>query len=243
MSELIKKFSVFSILKQALSTIKEQKRNFALFFFINFVFLMLYMQIDGGLSNKISIIWLFAYYFYWCAFFRFYYNKKPYLLTCDIFGSLIPSTKMFFLVIAMAVFLVIILPYLPLFMGFDDKYLLLFESYMMQLQKAPASTLNMIILSSILILSFPLILCRPFLAFIASVQGLNGSLRKAWKKSVGNYWQFILLMFLINTPCLAVYEADNYLNCGGYLNLIFSSVFFVYYNVVFAKLYDFFYTE
>lgn len=242
MADEIKKIPVFNILKQAMFYIKAKTGIFALFSLINFVFLVLFMQIDGGLSNKISILWIFAYYTIWCIFFRVYYNKKPYFLTCDIFGSLIPSTKMFFLVVTMSVFLGI-LPYLPLLMGFDDKYLLLFEKYMQQLQAAPANNLNMFILSLILMLLFPFILCRPFLAFIASVQGLNGSLRKAWKKSVGNYWQFILILFLLNLPCIAIYELDLYLHCNGWVVLFFSSFFFVYYNLVFAKLYDFFYTD
>lgn len=243
MSDCIKKIRVLDILSQTFLFSKEKPKMFCAFSFINFVFLALFMHIDGGLSNKISIVWVFAYYAYWCAFFRVYYNKKPYLLTADVFGSLIPSTKIIFLVAALVLFLANVLPYIPLLMGFDDKYLLLFETYMQELQKASVNSLNMIVLSSMLVLLFPFILCRPFLAFIASVQGLNGSLRKAWKKSAGNYWQFIAIMFLFNLPCVLIYEADNYLNCNGYLTLVFYSVGFVYYNVIFAKLYDFFYTD
>jgi len=242
MYEEIKKISVFRILNQALVFVKTKTSIFVLFSLINLIFLLLFRYIDGGLSNKISILWMLSYYFYWFVFFRVYYNKQPYLFSKDIFGSFLPSTKMFFLVIAMSLFLGV-LPYLPLLMGFNDKYLLLLENYMQQLQAAPMNTLNMLVLLIIFMLFSPFILCRPFLAFIASVQGLNGSLRKAWKKSIGNYWQFIFMMCLLNLPCMIIYEADNYLDCNGCLILLFYSFFFVYYNLVFAKLYDFFYME
>ena len=102
---------------------------------------------------------------------------------------------------------------------------------------------NMFILSIILIMILPFILCRPFLAFISSVQGLNGSLRKAWKKSVGNYWRFIIIMLILNLPCFLIMQTDKYFELNGYLNLLFNSFYLVYYNLVFAKIYDFFYME
>ena len=242
MADTIRKIPVFNIFKQALQYIKENKAVLGLFVLINFAFLFCFWHIDGGLSNKKSILWILSYYFYWCVFFRFYYKKKPYFITTDVFSSLIPSTKMFFLVVALSLLLAVF-PYLPLFMGFDDKYLTYLESYMLQLQNASANSLNMIILSALIMLFMPFILCRPFLGFIASVQGLNGSIKKAWKKSTGNYWQFISIMFLLNLPCAAIYEADKYLGCNGYLSLAFYSIFFIYYNLVFAKIYDFFYNE
>ena len=242
MADTIRKIPILSVLNQALQYVKDNKAVFGLFMLINFLFLLCFWHIDGGLSNKKSIIWIVAYYFYWCVFFRFYYNKKPYFITTDIFSSLIPSTKMFFLVVALSLFLAV-LPYLPLFMGFDDIYLTYLEQYMQQLQNAPTNALNMAVLSALIMLFMPFILCRPFLGFIASVQGLNGSIKKAWKKSAGNYWRFITIMFLLNLPCVAIYEVDKHLGYNGYLNLVFYSAFFVYYNLVFAKIYDFFYTE
>lgn len=240
MSDNILQIPVLKILKEALSCISY--KQFALFVMVNFVYLFCFEFIKGGFSNPLSIMWLFAYYIFWCVFFRYYYNKTPYFYAPNIFGSLIPSTKMFFLVIIMSLLLGL-LPFLPLLMGFDDKYLMFFENYMYQLQNAQINTLNIFILSIILMLIFPVILCRPFLAFISSVQGFSGSLKKAWKKSTGNYWQFVLIVFLLNIPCLMIYELDKYLECSGFLNLMFYSVFFVYYNLVFAKIYDFFYKE
>ena len=240
MSNHIVKIPVFKTLRDALYCLSY--KQLFLFVIVNFVYLFCFEFIQGGFSNPLSILWLFAYYVFWCVFFRYYYHKKPYLFIPNILGSLIPSTKMFFLVIVISVLLGL-LPYLPLLMGFDDKYLMFFESYMYQLQNAQINILNMFILSMILMLIFPIILCRPFLAFISSVQGLNSSFKKAWKKSSGNYWQFVLIVFLLNIPCVIVYEIDTYFKCQGYLNLFFYSVFFVYYNLVFAKIYDFFYNE
>lgn len=242
MAEEIKKFPILKICAEAFDYAKMHSKTLCIFWIVNFLFLAVFEFIKNGFSNPLSMLWLAFYYIYWCVFFRIYYNKKPYLLTCDIFGSLIPSTKMFFLVIAMSLFLGV-LPYLPLLMGFDDQYLLLFERYMQQLQAAPANTLDMLILSAIFMLFSPLILCRPFLAWISSLQGLNGSLKKAWKKTSGNYWRFVLIMIGLNLPCVIAYELDLYLKCNGWLIVAAYSVSFIYYNLVFAKLYDFFYTE
>ena len=105
------------------------------FWLANFAFLSAFALIPDGLSNPLSIVWLMLYYIYWCGFFRVYFKKKPYFLTMDIFGSIIPSTKIFFITV-LAAFLLIILLYLPLFMWFNEKYLLFFEKYMEALQNA-----------------------------------------------------------------------------------------------------------
>lgn len=53
-------------------------------------------------------------------FFRFYYNRRPYLLTHKIFDSLVPSTKILFLTLALATLLAY-LPFAPLFLGFPAE--------------------------------------------------------------------------------------------------------------------------
>ena len=242
MADEIKHIPIIGILSTALNYLQENQSELRWFWLINFVFLGAFALIPGGLSNPLSIVWLMCYYVYWCGFFRVYFKKKPYFLTMDIFGSVIPSTKIFFITV-LAAFALIILPYLPLFMGFNEKYLLFFEKYMQALQNAEASILNQIVLSVILLIISPLIICRPYFAWISSLQGLNASMRKAFRKTEGNYWRFVWIMIVLNLPCLAVYELDKYIGCHGWLSVGFYSIFFIYLNLVFAKLYDFFYNE
>ena len=242
MAEEIKNIPIEKIFKASLAHLHTSQPVLRCFWLANFVILGAFALIPGGLSNPLSIVWLLCYYVYWCGFFRFYFKKKPYFLTIDIFGSIVPSTKIFFITV-LAAFLLIILPYLPLFMGFNEKYLLFFEKYMQALQNAEANIINQIILSAVLLIISPLIICRPYFAWISSLQGLNGSMRKAFHKTEGNYWRFVWIMIVLNLPSLAIYEMDKYLGCHGWLSVGFYSIFFIYLNLVFAKLYDFFYNE
>lgn len=242
MADEIKHIPVKTVFKSALVYLQANQPVLRYFWLVNFIFLSAFALIPGGLSNPLSIIWLMFYYVYWCGFFRVYFQKKPYFLTMDIFGSIVPSTKIFFITV-LAAFLLIILPYLPLFMGFDDKYLLFFEKYMEALQNVEASILNQVVLAVILLIISPLIICRPYFAWISSLQGLNASMRKAFRKTEGNYGNFMLIMLILNIPCLIVYELDMYLECHGWLSVGFYSIFFIYLNLVFAKLYEFFYND
>lgn len=242
MADEIKPIPIKSILKTALEYLQNNQTVLRYFWLVNFIFLSVFALILGGMSSSLSIVWLMCYYIYWCGFFRVYFQKKPYFLTMNIFGSVIPSTKIFFITV-LATFILIVLPYLPLFMGFDDKYLLFFERYMEALQDEEASILNQVILSIILVIISPVIICRPYFAWISSLQGLNGSMLKAFRKTAGNYRRFVWIMLLLNIPCLTVYELDTYLACHGWLSIGFYSIFFIYINLVFAKLYEYFYNE
>lgn len=242
MADEIKHIPIEKVLKSALTHMQTSSKQLRYFWLANFAFLSAFALIPDGLSNPLSIVWLMLYYIYWCGFFRVYFKKKPYFLTMDIFGSIIPSTKIFFITV-LAAFLLIILPYLPLFMGFNEKYLLFFEKYMEALQNAEAGILNQVVLAIILLIISPIIICRPYFAWISSLQGLNGSMRKAFRKTEGNYWRFAYIMMILNLPCIVIYELDLYLGCHGWLSVGFYSIFFIYLNLVFAKLYEFFYTE
>ena len=242
MADEVKSIPIRQILRQALTYFYANVKSMSLFWLINFLALGLFNFIEGGFSNPISIVWLLGYYIYWCVFFRFYFNKKPYILTMDIFGSIVPSTKIFFLFV-MATFLLIILPFLPLFMGFNEKYLLFFEKYMLTLQNIEGDVVNQFIFSGILLIASPIIIARPVFAWMSSLQGLNGSFKKAFRKTQGNYWRFLFIMVFLNIPCVIFYEVDKVLCLNGWLSTFVCAGFFVYFNLAFAKMYDFFYEE
>lgn len=234
------RFSVKSVLSDAALYLESNQKMMRMFWLANFLFLILFRFIEGGFSNRISIFWLLAYYIYWCVFFRVYYDKKPYFDLRAFLGSAGPSIKIVFITLLVALLLAL-LPYLPLLMGFNGRYLVFFEEYMAALENIEANILNQVVFSLILILISPLIICRPYFAWISSILGLSGSMRKAFRKTEGNYFQFILAMLFLNLPCVLVLEADKYLQCHGWLAVSFYSIFFLYFNLVFAKMYDFFY--
>jgi len=242
MAEKIKHIPVGRILREAWETLQQRQSFRRRFWIANFLFLAVFSFIPNGFSNPLSMLWLIAYYIFWCGFFRIYYHKKPYFLTMDLFGSMVPSTKIFFITL-FAAFTLVVLPYMPLLMGFNEAYLAFFEKYMDALQNVEAGFINRTVFGVVLILLSPLIICRPYFACISALQGLNASMRKAFRKTSGNYRNFVILMLFLNLPCVAIYEADQYLECHGWLSCGFYSIFFIYFNLVFAKLYDFFYND
>lgn len=240
MADDTKNIPVKRVLAQAYQYFCQNQKVLRYFWLGNLALLSVFSFIPQGFSNPLSMLWLVAYYVFWCGFFRVYYHKQPYFMTKTIFGSMVPSTKIFFITL-FAAFLLVILPYLPLLMGFNDRYLLFFEKYMAALQNVEGSLLNRLVFTGVLVLISPLIICRPFFAWISSLQGLNGSMRKAFRKTEDNYWNFVLIMLLLNIPCVVAFELDLFLGCHGWLAVGFYSLFFIYFNLVFAKLYDFFY--
>lgn len=242
MADEIKRLPVKEIFNKAFRYFQANQKTLRFFWLANLILLGIFSLIPKGFSNPYSMLWLLVYYVYWCGFFRLYYQKKPYFFTKEIFGSMVPSTKIFFITL-FAAFLLVILPYLPLLMGFNDSYLIFFERYMEALQNVEGSLLNRMAFTIVLILISPLIICRPFFAWISALQGYNGSMRKAFRKTEGNYWNFVTVMFLLNLPCALIYELDLYLSCHGWLSGVFYSLFFLYLNLVFAKMYDFFYND
>jgi hypothetical protein len=242
MTDKTQYFSIAKILKSAIDVLHTNQKNLRVFWLVNFVYLGIFNFIDQGFSNPLSILWLAGYYVYWCVFFRVYYHKKPYFDTSTLLGSIAPSSKMFFMTI-FAVFLLVILPYLPLLMGFNDKYLTFFEKYMEALQNIEANILNQAIFAAILLFLSPIIICRPFFAWLDALRGLNGSLRKAFHKTRGNNFRFILLMLILDTPCVLAAQIDRLIDAHDWFEVAFNSIFFLYFNLVFAKLYDFFYRD
>jgi len=233
---------VLGILKQAYQYMRDNEKAIHPVWFVHIVLCVAINLIEGGFSNPLSLLWSVAYYIFWCVFFRLYYQKKPYLSFKKIGSSVLPSTKMFFMTFAI-LFLLVILPYIPLLMGFHNRYLAVFERYMAAMEAPQMSLYNVMIFSAIFLVISPIVFCRPYLAWISSLQGCSGSIKKVFKRTKGNDMPFVYLMILLNLPCIAVYGFDTLLGCGGWFSAVFYSVYLIYFNVVFAKVYDFFYQQ
>ena len=121
----------------------------------------------GGMGSLLFIVWCAIYYLFWCCFFRFYYQRKPYVLTPKIFDSLIPSTKILFITLALATLLAY-LPFLPLFFGLPEDVLDEYTTGFIQ-EYMDEKRIYDWGMTVILILVTPLIFYRPLFAWISAV--------------------------------------------------------------------------
>lgn len=240
MTEQSNKLPVLKIFKEAYLTFNQNQDKWRLFWLINFAFCAVFNLLPKGFANPFSLLWSVGYYVFWCVFFRVYYQKKPYLMWRKVLESAVPSSKMIFITFVLLVFL-LFLPFIPLMLGFKGQYLLFFERYMATLQAPEISFFNMMVFSVIFLFCSPIAFCRPYLAFISAVQGLSGSVKKVFKKTQGNYLTFFALMLLLNLPCLLIYKIDTHLMCHGWFEVGFYSIYLIYFNIVFATVYDTFY--
>ncbi len=242
MTDQVKILPIKKVMKDAYQYMHQNEHTLRLIWLINFLLCAIFNLLPGGLSNPIGLIWSIIYYVFWCVFFRFYYQKKPYFCFSKVCASAIPSSKMIFITFGLLFFL-LILPFIPLLMGFHNKYLLLFERYMSALQMPQTSVLNVLVFSIIFLLISPFAFCRPYLAWISALQGYSGSIRKVFKKTKGNNIKFLSLIFLLNLPCFVAYGADVMLKCHGWFSVGFYSIYLIYFNIVFAKVYEYFYPQ
>lgn len=236
-SEITKKMPIQAILKSSADYMGNSGKEMVWFVAINFIFMLL-----GLYSWKTVWIWPLAavYYVFWSYFFRWYFNRRPYLLIKPIVSSMVPSSKILVLGAVFATLLVV-LPFAPLFMGlspeFNERYMRFLQKYMQE------SDLVDLGLNLVLVLFSPLIFYRPFLAWISALIGRSGSLRSAWSKSAGNYWEFLLMALLFNFGVLAVQQLMEFADIPLPFLMAALSPLVVYYNVVMAKSYEFFYMD
>ena len=184
---------------------------------------------------------LIVLYVLWSALFRYYFNRRPYFEFKTLFYSMVPSTKIVVLSV-LVVSLFLLLPIAILFIPFlPDEFM---KNYAVFLQKTmQESDLMDVIVNMVVVVFSPLILYRPMLAWIAALLGRSGSLRFAWAKTQGNYWEFLLLAIVINLSFTAIYNGILAIGGNIYIVLIPISVLFVYFNIVVAKVYTFFFLE
>ena len=239
MTQEVKILPVLKILKEAYFALNQKQNKQHLFWAGSFIFCAVFNLLPKGFANPLSLVWAVGFYVFWCVFFRFYYQKKPYFSWQKIFASAVPSSKMIFITCALTMFMILV-PFLPLMMGFKGKYLVFFEGYMSALQSPQTSLLNVMIFSTFFLMLSPIAFCRPYLAWISALQGYSGSVRKIFKKTQGNYFSFLGLVVLLDIPCIFAHEADIFLHCHGFFLVGFYSIYLIYLNIVFAKVYDFF---
>ncbi len=242
-----KQLEVRDLLRESAEYVAKQWKILSLFTIAAIILNLLIYPLGGTKSYGFGAV-MIALYLLESAFFRFFFDKRPYLQWRPIMRSLAPSLKVVFLAAVFAL-LLSLLPFIPLLLGipyfkeytnslaYADDYLLFLQRYM---QEVPLVDWG---LNAILILIAPIILFRPMLAWIAAIMGRRGSLRVAWRMSRGNYGQFLSLSFVFLAPLMILYhiaEVVPELEIGAD---ILSVVVAMFMNVVLAKIYKIFYQD
>lgn len=232
-----REFSLINSLKSSARFVLLYKKVFLLWCFVNFLFLYVFHIIPNGWTNSLSIVWLVAYYVYWCIFMRQIQQHKPYFSLIRIFNGLIPASKIMFINICIYIFITIT-PFIPLLMGFRGKYLEFFEQYMEIMESYDSLTGKTFFYLFMLIIS-PLTLMRPYLAWISSLVGKSRSIIDAYKKTKGNYFKFIECAATMSI----IFEISYYIDTIYNINtlMLIMSVLSVYFNIVFIHIYKSFY--
>ena len=231
--ENIKKLPLFKILDEAFNYLAGNLKAAGIFALVNYVLCCLCIY-----SWKTIWFWFVvgALYILWSVFFRFYFGRQPYFLWRPLLYSMVPSTKILVLSTVL-VTLLLALPVVPLFLGVDASYNQFLQKYMQD-----SDVINALTNLAVVLLS-PWIIYRPFLAWISAVTGRSGSLKNAWVRTRGNYWEFLLLGVIMNLTTSGLYYGLAHLGIGYGLSLVVISPLIVYYNVVLAKIYEFFFLE
>ncbi len=233
----IKKLPLKSILREAWVNCMANRQMNLLFAVIAYVMGALALA-----SWKSLLFWpiLLAIYVLWGACFRYYLGRKPFFEPRALFNSLVPSTKIVMLSVVV-VSVLILLPMIPLFVNINPEFNLVYARFM--LGDFEQNKLLFLITDIVFLLISPIMVYRPFLAWISALVGRSGSLRFAWSKTKGNYGEFLLLAVLTNFSIVLGRCLVWSLGGNDYLTLVLAAPLVVYFNVVSIKAYEFFFLD
>lgn len=206
------------------------------------VVLMVFLEVGfcllGGWSNPFFLLWAVLFYLFWFAFYRFMFERQPYLKCGRLWESLIPATKIFMLAFMLAT-LLLLLPYAPYAMNVPvevkENYELFQKRYM---QDGDAYDL---FLNVIFVFIAPQIILRPFMAWISAVIGRSWSIMTAWNRTQGSYFVLFVVMVLINIFYLVF---SFLISCGLPLFVVWilAAPLILFVNVLVARgVYDFYF--
>lgn len=230
-NEKRKYLPVFHILCSSGAYFKSKLIAMTVFSLLNYVSILL--GVYTWRTAAFFVVLIFAYAL-WSYFFRFYFDKKPYLEFKSMTSSLSPSTKILVLTFVIMTFL-LLLPFILPFLGLGDT-----EYYMQFLNDQ--EMLNAIV-GVVSIFLAPFMFFRPFFAWIASALGYNKSLKFAFYHTQGNYKQIVCLLLILNIPFVILEQISQYFAFPPYLFYLLLSPLIVYANIIMARCYEFFFVE
>ena len=154
----------------------------------------------------------------------------------NLLFSLVPSTKSLFLTAVFGFGLSLLPLVLPFLLPPEmiDGYTNFLREYM------PELDLGLMLL---LLLVSPLILYRPFMAWISSVIGRSGLLKTAFAKTEGNYWRFVAMAAIFNAAFVVFEGLDEMFDLPAAAPMVIYAPLLVYFNAAIAKTYEFFFLD
>ena len=236
----IKKIPLCELLKDSLLYVRENKLNMFYFSLVHIFLLVLGFEAIDGWHDVFFLPWLLVYYLFWCFFFRFYFGRRPYLLTPKLVDTLVPSTKMLTITFVVITFL-LALPLIPPFLGIGSQWAIEY-SYYLQKYMEDSKVVDTVTVCVFLLVS-PFVFFRPMMAWISSLLGRSGSFKTAFAKTKGNYWQMMKLLLIFEAILVAFEQADSFLQTHDYFTIVLGTPVIILLNVVLAKTYDYFFRE
>lgn len=255
---MVIKMNLDEVLKKSTHTFIARKIDMLILSGINFIFMIILGIAGADISSPIILPWAVAYYIFWSCFFRYCFGRTPYFRAGRIFRSVLPSGKILLLATGV-LFALLCLPILPLYISlpfnlseyaFDymDKYMAFLQSNLDE-----SSNLDLF-MSFLFIFISPFVFIRPLFAWISVLLGKGGSIRYAFSKTRGNYFKFVILGVIMSIFSYISKEATelliSYISSTTSTKLISFTIFsliispiFVYFNIVFAKMYEVFFSE
>lgn len=235
----VKKIPLRKIFADSLDYCLKNWHETSLFSIANMIFLIIGFKIINAWHDFMFLLWLVPYYMFWYAFFRFYFGRKPYVMTKKIFGTLLPSTRILGLLLVFVTILIV----LPLVIPFVCTGAWV-ETYVENLQKYIEDTQLINTVTTVILSVFsPIIFYRPMMAWIGSVIGRSSQMSTAYSRTKGNYWEFLLITVIFNLAFIGLDIAGEGLNLENWLAIFIGSPVVVYMNVFLAKTYEYFFME
>lgn len=236
----VRKLSLINVFNDSFSYLINKWKIMLLFTVIHAVFLIAGFQLSDGWHDYKFIFWLLLYYLYWYGFFRFYFNRKPYIFTKKVFLTVSPSIKILaltFIVLTILLTLPLLPPLFDIESDWANDYLNYLKIYMEDTKVVDSVTVGILVFVS------PFIFYRPMMAWIASIIGRSSLLKTAFAKTKGNYWKLVTLGAIFNFMMIALEFLGLELGLGNWLFIIAGSPLFILFNVVLAKTYEYFFLE
>lgn len=212
---------------------------------VSALFAMLNYVVCTAAAYSWKTIWFWpvlgAMYVLWGALFRYCFKREPYLSLRPLLNSMVPSSKILVLSV-MVVSALVVLPIVPLFLPhmppeFIDGYSYFLQSHMQEDDVIDA------VINVVVTLLAPLIFYRPVFAWISSLIGRSGLLKSAFEKTRGNYWELLLLAIIINLSGSLVYYLMSSVGSPLWLTAVPLSLLILYFNIVLAQCYAFFFLD
>lgn len=231
----VKKLPLKTILEQSFYSFRDDAKINGLFVLIT------YIVGAAALGTwKSLLFWpvLVIAYVLWGTSFRYYLKRRPFFDYKALFNSLVPSTKIVVLSLVIITILML-LPLLPLFMNLSPEFN---REYTRFLQGDFEHTNLLILLADFVFLFIsPIIVYRPFLAWISALAGRSGSLRFAFEKTKGSYLEFLLLAIVTNFSVIGGRWVILQFGGNDYVTMLLAAPLLVYFNIMFVKAYEFFF--